>query len=98
MKTEQYLYNAYKTKLNEIGNALSPECKTYITSQRNYNDIIRFGFIALDYMDEIEDRYYCYESDEEDYDRLNAMVMMIGGIKDLIDEYEHIEIIIDDED
>ena len=88
--------------MNKRWNSLSDEAKEHIKEYGHYHRADRFYVAVINYMLNIEHRFYTGDNDEEDYLTLKQMIGWLNFHKDNIAEFnEYLEpkkstIVIDD--
>ena len=88
METERYLLYTIYNKIDELAQKLSNDFIKHLKTFPDYNNVVPFYVIALDYALKIEERYFIEEHDEEDYEALKIILHLFDTIADLIVKYE----------
>ena len=88
METERYLLYTIYNKIDELAQKLSNDFIKHLKTFPDYNNVVPFYVIALDYALKIEERYFIEEHDEEDYEVLKIILHLFDTIADLIVKYE----------
>ena len=88
METEKYfLYTIYK-KIDELAQKLSEDFMKHLKGFPDYDNVVPFYIIALNYALEIEERFFCEDNDEKDYEVLNLILHLFDTVADLVVKYE----------
>lgn len=99
METKKHILNAYYQRLSEVGSHLSDDAKSFIKQYEDYDYIVNFFAIALEYARVIEERFFCEDFDDEDYEILRFMILTIDSISELIMKYEtEISFVLEEDD
>lgn len=89
METERYFLYTIYNKIDELAQKLSNDFIKHLKTFPDYNNVVPFYVIALDYALKIEERFFCEEdNDEKDYEILNLILHLYDTIADLIVKYE----------
>lgn len=88
METERYLLYTIYDKMDELAHKLSEDFMKHLKTFPDYDNVVPFYVIALDYALKIEERYFIEEHDEEDYEVLKIILHLFDTIADLIVKYE----------
>lgn len=88
METERYLLYTIYNKMDELAHKLSEDFMKHLKTFPDYNNVVPFYVIALNYALWIEERYFIEEHDEEDYEVLKTILHLFDTIADLIVKYE----------
>ena len=103
METEKYMLQVIYKKIDELAQKLSEDFMKHLKTFPDYDNVVPFYVIALDYALKIEERYFIEKYDDEDFEVLKIILHLYDSVADLIVKYEledelTIEIEIDDED
>ena len=103
METEKYMFQVIYKKIDELAQKLSEDFIKHLETFPDYDSVVPFYVIALDYALKIEERYFVEEYDEEDFEVLKIILHLYDSVADLIVKYEleggdEVTIEIDDED
>ena len=103
METERYMLQVIYSKINELAQKLSEDFIKHLKGFPDYDNVVPFYVIALDYALKIEERFFAEDRDEDDYEILKIVLHLFDSIADLIVKYEledvdEVTIEIDDED
>lgn len=104
METEKYMLQVIYSKVDELAQKLSKDFMEHLKTFPDYDDVVPFYIIALDYTLRIEERFFAEDRDEDDYEILNLILHLFDTVADLVVKYELeggdevVTIEIDDED
>lgn len=103
METERYMLQAIYKKIDELAQKLSNDFIKHLKTFPDYDNVVPFYVIALNYALWIEERFFCEDNDEKDYEILNLILHLFDTVADLVVKYEieggdEVTIEIDDED
>ena len=88
METERYVLQVIYKKMDELAQKLSKDFIKHLKGFPDYNNVVSFYVIALDYALKIEERYFIEDHDEDDYEILNLILHLYDTVADLIVKYE----------
>ena len=88
METERYMLQVIYKKIDELAQKLSSDFMKHLKMFPDYDSVVPFYIIALDYTLKIEERFLCEENDEDDYGILKTVLHLFDSIADLIVKYE----------
>ena len=103
MEVEKYMLQVIYSKIDELAHKLSEDFMEHLKTFPDYDSVVPFYVIALDYALRIEERYFIEKYDDEDFEILKIILHLFDSVDDLIVKYEledvdEVTIEIDDED
>ena len=88
METEKYMLQVIYSKIDELAQKLSEDFINHLETFPDYDSVVPFYIIALDYALRIEERYFIEDHDEDDFEILKIILHLFDTVDDLIVKYE----------
>ena len=88
MEVEKYMLQVIYKKIDELAHKLSEDFMEHLKTFPDYDSVVPFYVIALDYALRIEERYFIEKYDDEDFEILKIILHLYDTVADLIVKYE----------
>jgi hypothetical protein len=88
VEVEKYMLHTIYKKIDELAQKLSSDFIKHLKAFPDYDNVVPFYVIALDYALEIEERFFAEDHDDEDFEVLNLILHLYDSVADLIVKYE----------